>query len=199
MKVRSAITFLALGAALLLPAACFSQGMGSMGTGAKSAMPTGGMVAPAEVLRSLLAGEGHEFMALAGAMPQDKFNFAPDDKMGKFDGVRTWAEEIKHVTEVNYGVFHGWSIPGAMSREDIEKLQSPVEILSALRASYAYIQREIDTITPQNALEDMDGKGTTRFGTVAYVLIHDNDHLGQMVEYLRMNGMIPPESQPKAK
>jgi hypothetical protein len=199
MKVRSAMTLLALGAALALPGAGFSQGMGPMGRGTESAMPTGGMVAPAKVLDQLCKQEGGEFMAMAAAMPADKFNFAPDDKMGKFDGVRTWAQEVKHVTEVNYGLLRGFNLPGAMSRADIEKLQSRDEILAALNDSYAYLQKGIDTVTPQNALEDMDGKGNTRFGTIAYALIHNNDHLGQMVEYLRINGLIPPESQPKAK
>jgi hypothetical protein len=198
MKISSSMTLLALGVALVLPAAGFAQGMGPMRMGAQSAATTGSMVAPAQVLHKLWKQEGGEFMAMAAALPADKFNFAPTDetiKGGKFDGVRTWAQEIKHVTEVNYG----FNLPGAMSRADIEKLQSRDEILAALKASYDYLHKGIDTVTPQNAFEDMDGKGNTRFGTIAYALIHNNDHLGQLVEYLRMNGMIPPESRPQAK
>jgi hypothetical protein len=195
LNVRKGIVLLALSAALALPVAGFAQGMSAMG--GDSSMQKGGMVPPAQVLTKLWKQESGEFIALAEAMPADKFNFAPDDKMGKFDGVRTWAQEVKHVTEVNYGLLRGFNLPGAMSRAEVEKLQSRDEILSALKDSYAYLQKGIETVTPQNAFEDMDGKGDTRFGMIAYALIHNNDHLGQMVEYLRMNGMIPPESQPQ--
>jgi uncharacterized damage-inducible protein DinB len=197
LHVRQGVSLLALGAALALPSAGFAQGMGGMG--GDSSMQKGGMVPPAQVLTKLWKQESGEFIALAEAMPADKFNFAPDDKMGKFDGVRTWAQDIKHVTEANYGFLRGFNLPGAMSRADVEKLQSRDQILAALKDSYAYLQKGIETVTPQNAFEDMDGKGTTRFGMIAYALIHNNDHLGQMVEYLRMNGMIPPESQPHGK
>ncbi len=202
MKIRLSMMLPALGAALLLPAAGLAQGMGPTGMGDKIAATTRGTVAPAQVLHKLWKQEGGEFMAMAAALPADKFNFAPTDetvKGGTFDGVRTWAQEIKHVTEVNYGLLAGFDLPGAVRRADVEKLQSRDQVLAALKGSYAYLQKGIETVTPQNAFEDMDGKENTRFGTIAYALIHNNDHLGQMVVYLRMNGLIPPESRPTAK
>jgi hypothetical protein len=202
MKVCVSMTLLALSTALARPAAGVAQGMGSMGATARPPLQAGSMIAPDKVLRSLWKQEGGEFMAMAAAMPADNFNFAPTDegiKGGKFDGVRTWAQEVKRVTEANSGLLRGFNLPNAMSRAAVEKLQGRDEIVNALHSSYDSLQKGIDTVTPQNAFEDMDGKGNTRVGMIAYVLIHNNDHLGQLVEYLRMNGMIPPESLPRAR
>lgn len=195
MKFRFSLTTLALAAAVALPACSFAQGMGSMNMPGKGSMHSGGMVAPAQAMDKVLMGQEREFIGLAEALPADKFNFAPTGKMGKFEGVRTWAEQIKHVTEVNYGMLHSWNLPGGKSRGEIEKLQSRDEILAALKDSYQYVHQAIATITPENAFTNLDGKGDTRVGMIAYLLVHNNDHFGQMVIYLRMNGVVPPESR----
>src|SRR5580700_5497138 len=53
-----------------------------------------------EVLDSTVLNMEHEFVPAAEAMPEDKFGFAPSD--GEFKGVRTYAQQIKHVAAVNY-------------------------------------------------------------------------------------------------
>ncbi len=194
MMLRSSMTTLALAACLALPACSLAQGMGNMSMPSGS-MHSGGMVAPAQVFDKILSGEEGEFVGVAEAMPADKFNFAPSSSMGKYDGVRTFAAEIKHVTEANYNFFRGWNIPGAKTRGEIEGLKSRDEILAALKESFQYEHAAFATITLQNAFVNMDGKGSTRVGTAAYALTHTNDHYGQMVEYLRMNGEIPPASR----
>ncbi len=194
MTLRSSITTLALAACLALPACTLAQGMGNMSMPSGS-MHSGGMVAPSKVFDKLLSGEEQEIVSLAEAMPAAKFDFAPSSSMGKFDGVRTFSSQVKHLTEVNYGMLKGFGVPGAKSRAEIEGLKNRDEILAALKESYKYDHAAIATITPQNAFIDMDGKGSTRVGMAAYLLQHNNDHYGQMVEYLRMNGEIPPASR----
>ena len=195
MVFRASMKTLALVAALALPACCVAQGMGSMNMPGNDGMKMGSTVMPSQVFNKMLSGEESEFVGAAEAMPADKFNFAPSTSMGDFSGVRTFAQEIKHVTEANYGFFHGFGIPGGKSRADIEKLSSRDDILQAMKDSFAYAHQAIATITPSNAFADLDGKGTTRAGMAAYCLEHTNDHYGQMVEYLRMNGIIPPASR----
>ncbi len=192
MFLRTPLAVLSLAAAFALPSCCVAQ-MGSMqGMSMSHSMKA---VPPAQVFDKMLSGEEGEIVSLAEAMPADKFNFAPAASMGKFDGVRTFSDQIKHLTTTNYNFFKGFGVAGGKSRADIDKLASRDEILAALKDSYAYAHKAIATITPENAFLDMDGKGTTRVGMAAYSLEHGNDHYGQMVEYLRMNGLVPPASR----
>ena len=155
----------------------------------------GAKVAPAQIFTGMLQDEAKEFIGAAEAMPADKFNFAPPAGAGMFDGVRTFAAEVKHVTEGNYGLFRGFNLPGAKSRDEIEKLTDRDQILSALKDSFAYAQKGIETITPENAFVIMDVRGTTRAAVAVHAISHPQDHYGQMVEYLRMNGIVPPASR----
>ena len=194
MKLLSKLKATAFTACLLAPVGLLAQGMGSMNMPKQGGMHAGSMVAPSQVLDKLLSGEEKEIVSLAEAMPADRFNFAPTDKMGKYDGVRTFAQEVKHLTTVNYAMFQGWNVPGAKSRQQIAALTSRDSILSALKDSFAYAHQAFGTITPQNAFEDM-GNGNTRMGSSIHLLAHANDHYGQLVEYLRMNGEVPPASR----
>ncbi len=190
MDTRRLCTLLTLAGSLALPLS--SRAQGSMQGGATAA--GGSMVAPAQVFNKLLSNEESEFVAAAEAMPADKFNFAPTGS-GKFDGVRTYAQEIKHVTEANYAFFRGFGVSGGKSRGDIESLSDRDQILAALRQSFQYAHSAIATITAANAFTAMDGNGTTRAGLAVQSISHPQDHYGQMVEYLRMNGIIPPASR----
>jgi hypothetical protein len=194
MIFRFSVTTLALAAGLALPACTLAQGMGAMGTGSSS-MHSGAMVAPAKVFDKMLSGEEKEIVDLVEAMPADKFNFAPTDSIGKYDGVSSFSAQVKHLASANYGFFSGFGVPGGKTRAELAGLTTREQIIQALKDSYTYAHAAVATITPANAFIDMDGKGTTRAGMAAYELEHNNDHYGQLVEYLRMNGEIPPASR----
>jgi uncharacterized damage-inducible protein DinB len=151
------------------------------------------VVAPADIYNKLLADQEKEFVDAADAMPADKFNYAPS--AGEFKGVRTFAEQIKHVTGANYGFFAKWNLPNMKSPADIDKLSGKPEIMQALRDSFTFAHAAMSTLTAGNAFEPMGGSGGTRIGTATHALAHMMDHYGQMVEYLRMNGIVPPASR----
>ncbi len=155
----------------------------------------------AAVLDRSLSGVEREFVSAAEAMPDDKFNFAPTQ--GEFKGVRTFAQQIKHVAAVNYIV--GASILGEKPPVDTneekgpESLKSKADILKFLKDSFAYAHKATASITDANALEPIPvpfskDKGT-RAGMATVFAWHGFDHYGQMVEYLRMNGIVPPASR----
>jgi hypothetical protein len=74
---------------------------------AKPAKPAvGSAVPPAEIYGKLLSGIEDEFVGAAEAMPADKYDFAPPTTYGEFKGVRTFAEEVKHVIEANEYYLH---------------------------------------------------------------------------------------------
>jgi hypothetical protein len=187
MTQISRIVRIHLAAALLFAA----PGIGIAQVSAPAKPAIGAPVPPSEVYGKILNNIEQEFVSAAEAMPEDKYDFAPTQ--GNFKGVRTFAEEVKHVTEANDYYFHDPARPLVDFRSSIEKLKTKAEIVAALKDSFAQGHALVNSITPDNAfLATANG---TRAGNATMGLEHAMDHYGQMVEYLRMNGMIPPASQ----
>jgi uncharacterized damage-inducible protein DinB len=153
-----------------------------------------------QVLDRTVMNVEHEFVQAAEAMPEDKFGFAPSN--GEFKGVRNFGEQVKHVAAVNY--IFGAAILGEKVPVDVGDESGPAsaktkaQIIDYLKASFAYVHKAIQTITEKNLVEPVKspfGEGTvTRLGLATSVSAHCFDHYGQMVEYLRMNGIVPPAS-----
>jgi len=154
-----------------------------------------------QVLDRTVTNMEHEFVPAAEAMPEDKFGFAPAG--GEFKGVRTYGEQIKHVAAVNY--IFGAAILGEKVPVDVgdesgpASVKSKAEILSYLKESMVYVHKAVQTINEKNLVEPVKspfGEGSvTRLGLATSVSAHGFDHYGQMVEYLRMNGIVPPASR----
>jgi uncharacterized damage-inducible protein DinB len=160
-----------------------------------AAAESAGAKAPSEVYGQLLKQLSEEVVSAAEAMPAEKYDFAPT--AGKFDGVRTFGSQVQHLAESNYFFFSGFGLSGAPDDAKLKALKSKDELVQALKDSFAFAQKGIDTMTPQNAFTTV-GSGKmqlTRAGWATICLAHSMDHYGQMVEYLRMNGIVPPASQ----
>ncbi|HEY0785972.1 MAG TPA: DinB family protein [Acidobacteriaceae bacterium] len=151
------------------------------------------VAAPADLYNKMLSAEEKEIVSLADAMPADKYGYAPTS--GEFKGVRTFGEQVKHITEANYGFFAAWDVPGIKNSSDIDKLTNKDEIMAALRGSFTFAHAAMSKITADNAFTPMGANGGTRAGTATRALAHMMDHYGQLVVYLRLNGMVPPASQ----
>jgi hypothetical protein len=142
-----------------------------------------------------------EFVPAAEAMPEDKYSFAPTS--GEFKGVRTFDSQIKHVAAVNYIL--GGAILGEKPPVDIggengpDTVKTKAEIVKFLNDSFAYLRKAVTAINAKNIVEPIKspfGEGmTTRLGLASLALAHPMDHYGQMVEYLRINSIIPPASR----
>ena len=160
-------------------------------------------VTTGSVLDAQLASVEKEVVSLAEAMPADKYGFAPTQ--GEFKGVRTFAEQAKHIASTNWGVCATalGEKPPAETGED-EKGPASVstkdQIVKYLRDSYTYCHKAELAATNTN-LTDMIGymggdKGKrARLFWVDLPIWHSCDHYGQMVEYARMNGIVPPASR----
>lgn len=153
-------------------------------------------------------------VAAAEEMPADKYSFVPDGEA--FKGSRTFALEVKHLATLNF-VFYsailgqappaGVSLAGTMNGPD--NLQDKARIVQFLRESFAVGHKAIATITGQNALTAINDPDfqflqphslNSRLGLANLACAHAVDHYGQMVVYMRMNGITPPASvgQPPA-
>ncbi len=155
----------------------------------------------AQVMDKSIAGVESEFVPAAEAMPEDKYSFAPTN--GEFKGVRTFAQQIKHVAAVNYIVgsaILGEKPPVVLKGEDgPESVKSKAEIVQFLKDSFAYAHKAAASINESNQVTPIKspfGQGmATRLGLATLIVGHCFDHYGQVVEYLRMNSIVPPASR----
>jgi uncharacterized damage-inducible protein DinB len=187
MKMKSCFAILACSAVLAMPFAA----------GAQNSASAGAKIAPADSLNAVFNELQEEVIGAAEAMPADKYDFAPKGP-GEFTGVRTFGEQVRHVAQANYHFFHGWGVAGDIDPKTLNSLKTKAELVKALRDSFAFEQAAINSITPENAFDAIPGPPEmklTRVSMVAYSMAHSRDHYGQMVEYLRMNGIIPPASR----
>jgi uncharacterized damage-inducible protein DinB len=176
-------TFIAAFATLALTASLFAP------------VVAGAAVSPGEVFGKLLTGQEQEVVSAAEAMPADKYNFAPTN--GDFKGVRTFAQQVTHVAQAQYFFFKDFGVTPPIDPKSLGKLTSKDDIVKALKDSFAFAEKAAQTMTQQNAFDEIasvDGTNT-RASIAAFSLAHTNDHYGQMVEYLRMNGIVPPASR----
>jgi hypothetical protein len=146
-----------------------------------------------------------QIVELAEAMPEDKFDFSPESlkvSSGDYKGVRTFALEVKHIAASNYAIW--WPLTGENFPKDFfggngpEKLKTKTEIIQFLRDSFALGHRGAATLTMENFLLPPEGSKSTRLRLAQFAVEHAYDHYGQMVEYLRMNGIVPPASRQKS-
>src|SRR6266853_701225 len=140
----------------------------------------------------------------AEAMPADKFDFTPASLNipgAAYKDVRTFAVLVKHTATAN---FRFWTtVSGDKFPENIkgpngpDELKTKAEIIQFLKDSFAVGHRAAKTLTPENATEQLPFfRGTSaRLYIVSGAVIHAADEYGQMVEYLRMNGIVPPASR----
>lgn len=154
-----------------------------------------------QVLDAWVSNVENEIVPAAIALAEDKFDFAPAN--GEFHGVRTFGGQIKHVAASNYqigaGILGEKPPHGEHGEEAPDSVRTKAEIVEYLKGSFTYLHRAMASITENTLTEPIPGaKGTwqrTRLGLAVDAVAHSYDHYGQMVEYLRMNGIIPPASR----
>jgi hypothetical protein len=148
-----------------------------------------------------LSGIEREVVPAAEAMPDDKFNFAPTQ--GEFKGVRTYAQQIKHIAAVNYmlaGAILSEKPPVDLGGENgPDSITSKGDVVKFLKDSFTYLHKALNSIDESNILGQVQSpfgpNKVSRLGMATIALSHPFDHYGQMVVYLRMNGIVPPASR----
>ena len=140
-----------------------------------------------------------QVLGIAEAMPESKYSFIPT--AGEFKGSRSFAEQIKHVACANFAFFNQIekkTPPQECEKGGPSKAATKQELVQYLRESFDYGNRALSTITAENALARVDGRyagPNTQLGMAVTAVWHIADHYGQLVEYLRMNGMVPPATR----
>jgi uncharacterized damage-inducible protein DinB len=155
-------------------------------------------------LQSLIKIVEKEIISTVDAMPADKFGFAPTD--GEFKGVRTFGQMVKHFSATNH-ILAAAALgeePPADAGDELgpENVRTKAEILTYLKGSFLHLDKAVEAIGQTNIpvnvspISPLKRGEVTRLALITETLLHAYDHYGQMVEYLRMNGVEPPASRP---
>jgi hypothetical protein len=156
----------------------------------------------------LLQFTERKVLALAEALPAEQYGFAPTQ--GEFTGVRNFREQLKHIAADNYldgaALLAEKTVPGNLGpgESGSASVKTKAEVIAYVKDSFSYLHRAVRTMDDGNApLPRPDflpyGPGlTTRLLIMLANIGHTNDHYGQLVEYLRMIGIVP-GSQPTVK
>jgi len=157
------------------------------------------------VLNGVYGVVEQQVVSAAEAMPEEKYGFAPIN--GEFKGVRTFAEEVKHIGFANH-LFFGPLMGETFDPKNIQaeangpaELKTKAQIVQYLKDSFALGHKALATITVENEVTPLDKPVlpflNTRLAIANIASFHPMDHYGQMVEYLRMNNIVPPASRPR--
>jgi hypothetical protein len=177
---------------------CFaSPFLSGLGTGAQ-APSAGANEAPRQAMTNLIAQSEKLLVGVADAMPADKYGFVPTN--GEFRGVRSFLKQVKHAAAVHYlaaAAVLGDAAPADAANETgPDSVRTKADALKYLTASYGYLRKAALAVDDASAFAPVSSpfgrEPTTRVGLIAGAIMHAADHYGQMVEYLRMNGIVPP-------
>jgi hypothetical protein len=154
-----------------------------------------------QILDRQLSAAEHDVMDVVETMPASKFNFAPS--AGAFKNVRTFGVQARHIAfclnEVAVALLGEPMLPHT-DQEGPRNLTSKDDVVRYLKDAFAHAHKAIGTLTNDNLLEHIadpytGNLRTTRLDAAGIFVSHTYDHYGQIVEYLRMNNLVPPGHQ----
>ncbi len=198
-------TSLLLTAALSLTAAsAYAQTAKSSPAAGASASPSTPPTIASAIDREISIVE-KELIDAAEAMPEAKFDFSPEKLNlpgSDYKGVRTFGEQLKHVAASNYLI---WSpITGEKPPDTVndgkgpDNMKAKADILKYLKDSFAFGHKAVATLNDSNLVQPIPRNNkppTTRLFLATFAPGHAFDHYGQLIEYLRMNGIVPTASR----
>jgi uncharacterized damage-inducible protein DinB len=134
-----------------------------------------------------------QLIALAEAIPADKYSWRPAP------GVRSVSEVFMHIALANFDLlsFTGPKLPADL-KQDMEKtVTKKADVIQWLKRSLDAVKTARAQLKPGDLERKVkiDGKTVTVDGMYLRIIIHDNEHMGQLVAYARMNGIVPPWSK----
>lgn len=134
-----------------------------------------------------------QLIALAEATPPEKFAWRPAP------GVRSTSEVYMHIAMANFGLLSvtGPKMPADL-KEGMEKtVTSKAEVIGWLKRSLEVVKEAHLAETPQDLQRKVHiaDRDATVDGIYLRILVHDNEHMGQLVAYARMTGVVPPWSK----
>jgi hypothetical protein len=161
-------------------------------------------------LMRTFGSQEYEFRSAAEAMPEDKYGFRPVVPTSAGDAptsigpaqMRSFADQVKHVACANFAFaaeLDGKTPPPGCENGGPDPAKTRAQLLTYLRNSFAAMNASLNAITSKNMYDPIEGRyagPNTRLGLAGTAIWHVADHYGQLVLYLRLNGIVPPASRP---
>ena len=129
----------------------------------------------------------------AEKMPEEKYGFKP------VDSVRTFGQIVGHIADASYLM-----CSAAMSEKNAplkieQNKTTKAELVAALKDAFAQCDKAYDGLTDAKAAElvKFHGGDNPRLGVLHVTNVHAIEHYGNLIVYLRMNGIVPPTSEPE--
>ncbi|WP_158751043.1 DinB family protein [Acidobacterium sp. S8] len=140
----------------------------------------------------------NQLISLAEAIPSDKYTWRPAP------GVRSVSEVYMHIAIANFYLLSvtGPRMPPDLTSDDLEKtVTAKADVIHWLKRSLDAVKTARAQLKPGDLQRkvEIEGKHVTVDGMYLRIIVHDNEHMGQLVAYARMNGIVPPWSQPAKK
>ena len=180
---------LALPAAAQTPAPAAAPAAGHAAHAAHAAVPPG----TREELLGQFGASAGKFLALAEAIPADKYAWSPGE------GVMTVAQVLSHVAHYNlaYPRLMGVEPPAGVQLDTLERMTDRAQIVALLRSSAAHVQRAVQGMDDAQLARpaQLYGREVAQWAVLLQLVAHMNEHLGQTIAYARMNGVVPPWSR----
>lgn len=136
-----------------------------------------------------------QLIALAEAIPADKFAWRPGP------GVRSTSEVFMHIALANFwltSVAGGPKMPAELTAPDAEKtINQKDQVIGWLKRSLDLVKTFHAGVSPADLQHKVKvaGRDATVDGVYLRILVHANEHMGQLVAYARINGIAPPWSR----
>ncbi len=136
-----------------------------------------------------------QLIALAEATPPDHFASRPAP------GVRSTSEVYMHIVFANFGLLNvtGPKMPSDVKSADMEKtVKTKTDVIEWLKRSLDAVKTAHLAAKPADLQRKVKNNGTdaTVDGMYLRIIVHANEHMGQLIAYSRMNGLAPPWSKP---
>lgn len=176
-------------------------GIAAQGGGAATGQPPAqGAPAPPQTLVSEVQRQytqvSNNFTRAAEVFPEEKYGWQPTPD------VRTWTRLVAHMTDDNNN--NCWMLAGLTERpatvESTMTAQPPAtktkaELVAGLKAAVELCNKAFASVTPENMLQPSGGRGnSSKIGQLIVVTAHNNEHYGNMVTYMRLQGLVPPST-----
>ena len=164
---------------------------------ARHAAHMAGMVEAARVRAELMGqfeASMEKFVALAEAMPAEKFAWSPGE------GVMPLGHVFAHVAHYNYAypvTAMGVAAPAGIRLDTLEGVRTKDAVVALLRSSGDFARQSVRAMTDADLVSAtrLYGRDTQEWAVLLQLVAHMNEHLGQSIAYARMNGVVPPWSR----
>ncbi len=143
-----------------------------------------------EIVKSSWDSVKKNVSASATQMPENEYSFQPTPE------VRSFGKILGHLANEHYLICSTAKGEKDPNTVDFEKTTAKADLLKALTASITYCDGVFAGMTDAKAFDtvEMFGSKFKRLGTLELNVMHDSEHYGNLVTYMRMKGHVPPSS-----